>query len=198
MKKQLIKEAFRLQQIAGLRPVNELFGDANPDALKLDEGTIRRYFETMVESQPETVVNILTQLMTEKLPFNQFLHDTVEDISDSYRDELGETEGLQEEQMGQETLNLKAESTGGGTYYISIVSSYGTDIYLKEETFNSYEECLISVIEDGGGDTDDLNPEEHDIEFLEKKLDDLIEEHDGEWTVASIIGKNEGKLYVGP
>ena len=88
MKKGLINEAFRLQQIAGLRPVNELFGDANPDALKLDEGTIRRYFETMVESQPETVVNILTQLMTEKLPFNQFLHDTVEDISDSYRDEL--------------------------------------------------------------------------------------------------------------
>ena len=88
MKKGLINEAFRLQQIAGLRPVNELFGDANPDALKLDEGTISRYFETMVESQPETVVNILTQLMTEKLPFNQFLHDTVEDISDSYRDEL--------------------------------------------------------------------------------------------------------------
>ena len=100
MKKGFINEAFRLQQIAGLRPVNELFGDANPDALRLDEGTIHRYFETMVESQPETVVNILTQLMTEKLPFNQFLHDTVEDISDSYRDELGETEGMQKEQNG--------------------------------------------------------------------------------------------------
>jgi hypothetical protein len=107
MKKGLINEAFRLQQIAGLRPVNELFGDANPDALKLDEGTIRRYFETMVESQPETVVNILTQLMTEKLPFNQFLHDTVEDISDSYRDELGETEGLYNEVQDSPIVVLK-------------------------------------------------------------------------------------------
>lgn len=88
MKKGLINEAFRLQQIAGLRPVNELFGDANPDALKLDEGTIRRYFETMVESQPDTVVNILTELLTERLPFSQFVQDTVEDIEDSYRDEL--------------------------------------------------------------------------------------------------------------
>jgi hypothetical protein len=140
MKKQLIKEAFRLQQIAGIRPINEILPSSN---------TPRR-------------------------------------------------KGLQEELMGQETLNLKAESTGGGTYYISIVSSYGTDNYLQEETFNSYEECLISVIGDGGGDTDDLNPEEHDVEFLEKTLDELIEEHDGEWTVASIIGKNEGKLYVGP
>ena len=91
MKKGLINEAFRLQQIAGLRPVNEMFGNDNPDALRLGENTIQKYFETMVESQPETVVNILTQLMTEKLPFNQFLHDTVEDISDSYRDELGES-----------------------------------------------------------------------------------------------------------
>lgn len=91
MKKRLIKEAFRLQQIAGILPVNEMFENNNPDALRLGEDTIKKYFETMVEAQPDTVVDILSQLLTEKLPFGQFLQATVEDIQDSYRDELGES-----------------------------------------------------------------------------------------------------------
>ena len=68
--------------------MNELFGNDNPDALRLGEDTIKKYFETMVEVQPDTVVNILTELLTERLPFSQFVQDTVEDIEDSYRDEL--------------------------------------------------------------------------------------------------------------
>jgi hypothetical protein len=151
MKKGLINEAFRLQQLAGLKPVNELFGDANPDALKLDEGTIRRYFETMVESQPGTVVNILTQLMTEKLPFNQFLHDTVEDISDSYRDELGETEGLQNEAKGGSILILK------DLYYFDKLNM----IAAMSDVDSKYEDYGSIVFEKG----DVINPgtEEYDM-----------------------------------
>lgn len=68
--------------------INEMFDNDNPDALRLGDDVIRRYFETMVESQPDTVVNILTQLLTNELSFEQFTKVTVADIEDSYQDEL--------------------------------------------------------------------------------------------------------------
>jgi hypothetical protein len=124
MKKGLIKEAFRLQQIAGIKPVNEIFGDANPDALRLEEDTVRKYFETMVEVQPETIVSILTQLLTEELPFNQFIKDTVEDIQDSYRDELGESNlgaaYAERELDGDASRQMHEEEGQEGRQYIKI------------------------------------------------------------------------------
>jgi hypothetical protein len=197
MKKQLIKEAFRLQQLAGIAPINEISDSNTLNTLgAYEDENGKTVVSDLIKNEKFIEDKLRKAGISSSKEYDQDIHG--QKIVIFTIEAEGMSRGMQRELMGQETLNLKAESTGGGTYYISIVSSYGTDNYLQEETFNSYEECLISVIGDGGGDTDDLNPEEHDVEFLEKTLDELIEEHDGEWTVASIIGKNEGKLYVGP
>ena len=183
MKKQLINEAFRLQQIAGIKPINEINGelekflDAIYDTLN-DEMRLGNFTEQSLRR-----ADMYMQKNGENL-FNS--GRSPRDIADDLISKSNTGKGLQKEEVGSKT------------FYISKVSSNGTDCYCNEESFNSYEECLISVIEDGGGDADDFDPEEHDIDFLEEKLGELIEEHNGEWTVCSIIGKNEGILYVGP
>ena len=78
-KQQLNEELKRMQQLAGI--VNEGYD-------KLGEDHVKDYWSTMVQLQPEDVIKILTDLTTEKTSFNDFITRTVDDVYDSFKDEL--------------------------------------------------------------------------------------------------------------
>ena len=78
MKKQL-NEMHRMQQLAGL---------LNEDYDKLDKNHVKDYWSIMVQSQPEDVIKILTDLTTGQTTFDDFITHTDHDVYDSFKDEL--------------------------------------------------------------------------------------------------------------
>ena len=78
MKKQL-NEMHRMQQLAGL---------LNEDYDKLDKNHVKDYWSIMVQSQPEDVIKILTDLTTGQTTFDDFITRTDHDVYDSFKDEL--------------------------------------------------------------------------------------------------------------
>lgn len=78
-KKSLINEVRKMQKTAGL---------LKEDYQKPTEDHVKRYWETMIEVQPEVVLRSLVSLTTGTMSFDDFIASTSEDIFDSYRDEL--------------------------------------------------------------------------------------------------------------
>ena len=54
---------------------------------KVTDEMIKRYWNIMVDVQPDDVVNILVKLTNGELPFKTFISGTEEDIYDSFRDD---------------------------------------------------------------------------------------------------------------
>jgi len=79
MKKNLINEVRQLQKIAGI---------LKEDYQKPSEEHVRKYWETMIEVQPETVLNVLADLTTGRMTIDSFIENTMGDVFDSYRDDL--------------------------------------------------------------------------------------------------------------
>jgi len=79
MKKNLINEVRQLQKIAGL---------IREDYQKPSEEHVRKYWETMIEVQPETVLNVLADLTSGRMTIDSFIENTMGDVFDSYRDDL--------------------------------------------------------------------------------------------------------------
>ena len=75
----LINEVKRMQQLAGLLNENQ-----GPDMFS----TAKKYWETMIENQPETVADLLVDLTLEQITIDSFIAATKEDIRDSYRGEF--------------------------------------------------------------------------------------------------------------
>ena len=81
--KQKINEIKRLQELAGV---------IKEDYNKPNENHVSDYWSIMVDNQPDDVKKILTDLTTGKTSFNDFIKNTTDDISDSFRDELYDDE----------------------------------------------------------------------------------------------------------
>ena len=79
MKKTLLSEVRKMQKTAGL---------LKEDYQKPTEDHVKRYWETMIEVQPEDVLNTLVDLTTGQMSFDSFIEATIPDVFDSYRDEL--------------------------------------------------------------------------------------------------------------
>jgi len=79
MKKNLINEVRQLQKTAGL---------IREDYQKPSEEHVRKYWETMIEVQPETVLNVLADLTSGRMTIDSFIENTMGDVFDSYRDDL--------------------------------------------------------------------------------------------------------------
>lgn len=95
MKKQ-INEIKRMQQLAGLLNENQ-----RPNMFS----TAKKYWETMIENQPETVADLLVDLTLEQITIDSFIAATKEDIRDSYR---GEFETDSEESYLEEAAGVKS------------------------------------------------------------------------------------------
>ena len=78
MKKQ-INEFQKMQKLAGI---------IKEDYNKPSEKDIFDYWSIMVDNQPEDVKKILTDLITGKKSFSDFITSTNDDVFDSFRDEL--------------------------------------------------------------------------------------------------------------
>lgn len=71
--RQLIKEEIqKIQENLELRP---------------DSPQIKEYWEIMVKNQPDSVIEMLTNLTSGKLSYQDFISSTEEDIYDSFRDD---------------------------------------------------------------------------------------------------------------
>lgn len=78
-KKTLINEVRQFKKIAGL---------LKEDYNKPSEEHVRNYWSTMVEHQPEDVINTLVNLTTGQTSIESFTRSTMDDVFDSYRDDL--------------------------------------------------------------------------------------------------------------
>lgn len=79
MTKNLINEVQRFKEIAGL---------LREDYQKMSSEDVKNYWATMVEHQPEDVVNTLVELTAGTLKQADFIDNTLADVFDSYRDDL--------------------------------------------------------------------------------------------------------------
>jgi len=79
MKKQLNEEFRRMQKLAGT---------LNEDYNRLDKNHVKDYWSIMVQEQPEDVIEILTDLTTGQITFDDFITRTDHDVYDSFKDEL--------------------------------------------------------------------------------------------------------------
>ena len=77
--KQQINEFQKMQKLAGI--IKENYN-------KPSEKDIFDYWSIMVDNQPEDVKKILTNLITGKTPFSDFMTSTNDDVFDSFKDEL--------------------------------------------------------------------------------------------------------------
>ena len=65
---------------------------------KLGENHVKDYWSIMVQLQPEDVIKILTDLTTKKTSFNDFITRTIDDVYDSFKDELYDDEDYDNEE----------------------------------------------------------------------------------------------------
>jgi Asp-tRNA(Asn)/Glu-tRNA(Gln) amidotransferase B subunit len=76
--RQIIREETkRMQKLAGIIKENKITNDM-----------VKDYWSIMVNNQPETVIEILVQLTKGDFSSQEFIKSTVDDIYDSFRDEL--------------------------------------------------------------------------------------------------------------
>jgi len=87
MKKQ-INEFQKMQKLAGI--IKEGYN-------KPSEKDIFDYWSIMVDNQPEDVKKILTDLITGKTSFSDFITSTSNDVFDSFKDELYDDSDDEEE-----------------------------------------------------------------------------------------------------
>ena len=76
-----------MQQLAGI--IKENYN-------KPSEKDVFDYWSIMVDNQPEDVKKILTNLITGKTSFSDFMTSTSDDVFDSFKDELYDDESLKE------------------------------------------------------------------------------------------------------
>lgn len=98
-------------------------GELEEDYNKPSEEHVRKYWSTMVEHQPEDVINTLVNLTTGQTSIESFTRSTMNDVFDSYRDDLYSNE-LEEEVGGKVSIATKAIKGKDGKTY-NVLTFYG-------------------------------------------------------------------------